>query len=152
MKDYDSVMRSQLEQGIVESVSSKPEPDDSGVHYLPHHAVIRRDKETTKLRIVYDASAKSSGLSLNDCLHTGPNFDQKIFDILLRFRVYPVAFTADIEKAFLMISLAPEDREFLRFLWVDDPLKEEPEIEFMLKHYQSRKIENWIYTYEPAMT
>ena len=129
LKEYDLVMRSQIEQGIVESVSSKPEPDDSGVHYLPHHAVIRRDKETTKLRIVYDASAKSSGLSLNDCLHTGPNFDQKIFDILLRFRVYPVVFTADIEKAFLMISLAPEDREFLRFLWVDDPLKEEPEIQ-----------------------
>ena len=113
----------------MESVSSKPEPDDTGVHYLPHHGVIRRDKETTKLCIVYDASAKSSGLSLNDCLHTGLNFYQKIFDILLRFRVYPVAFTADVEKAFLMISLAPEDREFLRFLWVDDPLKEEPEIQ-----------------------
>ena len=93
-------MRSQTEQGIVEPINSKPEPDVSGVHYLPHHAVIRRDKETTKLRIICDASAKSSGLSLNDCLHTGPNFDQKIFDILLWFRVYPIAFTANIEKAF----------------------------------------------------
>ena len=65
---------------------------------------------------------------MNDCLHTGPNFDLKILDILLRFRVYLVVFTADIEKAFL-ISLTPEDREFLRLLWVDDPLKEEPEIQ-----------------------
>lgn len=109
----------------MEPVNSETEPDVSGVHYLPHHAVVRKDKETTKLRIVYDASARSSGASLNDCLHAGPKFDQKIFDILERFRIYPIAFIADIEKAFLMISLSPEDREFLRFLWVDDPFKEE---------------------------
>lgn len=47
-------------------------------HYLPHHAVIHQDKTTTKLRIVYDASSKEDGLSLNDCLHTGPKFGQRI--------------------------------------------------------------------------
>lgn len=98
------------------------------VHYLPHHPVIRRDKSTTKLRVVYDASAKTSGLSLNDCLNPGPKFDQKILDILSRFRVHRVAVMADIEKAFLMISIADKDREFLRFLWVDDPTKDEPKV------------------------
>ena len=83
------------------------------VHCLPHHAVIRRDKDTTKLRIVYDASARSTGLSLNDCLHAGPKFDQKILNLLLRFRVHRVALTGDIEKAFLMVSIAMKDRDFV---------------------------------------
>ena len=98
------------------------------IHYLPHHAVIRHDEETTKVRVVYDASARSGGPSLNDCLYTGPKFNQRILEILLRFRSYPVAFIADIEKAFLMISVNPRDRDVLRFLWVKDPFNSEPEI------------------------
>ena len=84
------------------------------VHYLPHHAVVKRTRETTKVRVVYDASARSGGPSLNDCLYTGPSFNQKILDILLCFRSYPVAITSDIEKAFLMVSIAEEDRDALR--------------------------------------
>lgn len=98
LTEYDTIIRTQIQQGIVEVVP--PEEQAEQVHYLPHHAVIRRDKKTTKLRIVYDAS----GSSLNECLHAGPKFDQKILDLLLRFRAHRVAFTADIEKAFLMVS------------------------------------------------
>ena len=123
--EYDSIIKSQLKQGIVEA--ARPSEDMGHVHYLPHHAVIRHDKETTKLRIVYDASAKTKGPSLNNCLHSGPKFDQKIFDLLLRFRIYPVAMTADIEKAFLMVAVSEKDRDVLRFLWVDDITKSEPE-------------------------
>ena len=126
LAEYDLVIETQLKQGIVERVDSPA--DNQAVHYLPHHPVIRKDKSTTKLRVVYDASAKTSGRSLNDCLNPGPKFDQKIFDILVRFRVHNIAVTADIEKAFLMISVAEPDREFLRFLWVDDPLKENPQL------------------------
>ena len=54
------------------------------IHYLPHHAVVREDKPISKVHIVYDASAKSTGPLLNDCLHTGTSFGQCIFDILLR--------------------------------------------------------------------
>ena len=99
----------------------------SKVHYLPHHAVIRQDKQTTKLRIVFDALAKCDGPSLNECLYTGPKFDQSILDILLRFRTHQVALTADIEKAFLMVSISEQDRDVLRFLWVDDIKKDPPE-------------------------
>ena len=69
-------------------------------HYLPHHPVIRRDKATSRVRIVYDASARVSGPSLNDCLYKGPPLQQSIFDIILRFRCHRIALIGDIEKAF----------------------------------------------------
>ena len=126
LKEYDSVIKEQLSHGIVELV---PETVASAnAHYLPHHAVIRHDKDTTKLRIVYDASARTSGPSLNDCLYVGPPFGQSIFDIILRFRIHTVALAGDIEKAFLMVSVVEKDRDALRFLWVDDPFKKVPEV------------------------
>ena len=99
-------------------------------HYLPHHGVIRQESETTKLRIVYDGSAKAIGdeYSLNDCLLTGPNSIPKLFNILIQFRWNPVAITADIEKAFLMISIKPSDHNFLYFLWIKDISKPQSEL------------------------
>ena len=127
MEEYDNVIKDQLQKGIVERVD-ETEPGEVGkVHYLPHHAVIRRDKETTRLRVVYDASSKTNGVSLNSCLYTGPSLPKNIFDILIRFRSFKVAMISDIE-AFLMVSIAEVDRNVLRFLWVDDISKEEPEI------------------------
>ena len=127
LREYNAIICDQLEKGIVEVV---PVTDDQPqkTHFLPHHAVIRRDKKTTKVRVVYDASARSRGPSLNDCLYTGPKFNQKILEILLRFRSYPVALVADIEKAFLMISMSPKDRDTLRFLWFKDAFKEGSDI------------------------
>lgn len=127
LQEYDSIIKSQIQQGIVEVVEHPESTDAEVVHYLPHHAVVRRDKDTTKLRIVYDASSKASGPSLNECLHAGPKFDQNILDILLRFRIHKVAIAADIERAFLMIAMTEKDRDVLRFLWVDDVSKEHPE-------------------------
>ena len=132
LREYDAIIRDQLERRIVE-VAQDTNDNPQMIHYLPHHAVIRRDKKTTKVRVVYDASARSSGPSLNDCLHTGPKFNQKILEILLRFRSYPVALVAvalvaDMEKAFFMISMAPKDRDVLRFLWLKDAFQENPDI------------------------
>ena len=120
MREYDGIIQNQLQCGIVEEVDMAASTKTGRLHYLPHHAVIRKDKATTKVRVVYDASAKTTGSSLNECLHRGPKFDQKIHDLLLRFRTFPVALAADIEKAFLMVSICEEDRDALRFLWVDD--------------------------------
>ena len=93
------------------------------VHYLPHHAVVRSDRETTKLRIVYDGSAKppTRSHSLTDCLETGPNCTPQLFDMLRKFRWQRVGVTADIEKAFLMIGIKEIDRDMLRFLWFKEP-------------------------------
>ena len=120
-------IKDQLKGGIVEIVNDT-ESQNNLIHYLPRHPVVREDKTTTKLRIVYDASAKTCGPSLNDCLYAGPKFGQSIMDILLRFRTHRTALAADIEKAFLMISVVPHDRDVLRFLWVDDINKKLPKI------------------------
>ena len=74
------------------------------------------------MRIIYDASAKisSTALSLNDCLHTGPDLIQRLQNMLLTFRSHKIAFTADIEKAFLQIELNTQDRNATRFLWFKD--------------------------------
>ena len=127
LEQYDATINDQLRR-IVELVPPSEPVPQSQLHYLPHHAVIRQDKETTKLRVVYDASARSDGASLNDCLYTGPKFNQKIFDILIRFRSYRVALNADIEKAFLMVAVCPIDRDVLRFLWIDGIDKKEPKV------------------------
>ena len=57
---------------------------------MPHFPVFKSDSATTKMRIVYDASAKMSpkSPSLNDCLHTGPNLMQDLTGILLKFRTH----------------------------------------------------------------
>ena len=88
LREYHATIQDQLKKGIVEMVPDSNAKVEGEVHYLPHHAVIRRDKETTKLRVVYDASARSGGPSLNNCLYTGPKFNQNVFDILLRFCSY----------------------------------------------------------------
>ena len=84
------------------------EKEGENIHYLLHHAVIRRDRETTKLRIVYDGSARppERAHSLNDCLETGPNFTPQLFDMLVKFRWNKIGLTAD--------------RDMLRFLWLKD--------------------------------
>ena len=99
------------------------------IHYIPHHAVVCTDKSATKVRVVYDASARGkNGTSLNNCLHKGLKFDQNIINILIRFRVHRVAFSAEIEKAFLMVEIDEEDRNVLRFLWVDNINSSTPKI------------------------
>ena len=61
-------------------------------------------------------------LSLNDFLETGPNMIPRLFDVLVKFCWQTIAVTADIEQAFLIISIAPQDRDVLYFLWFKDPL------------------------------
>uniref|UniRef100_A0A1X7USM0 Uncharacterized protein n=1 Tax=Amphimedon queenslandica TaxID=400682 RepID=A0A1X7USM0_AMPQE len=68
--------------GIIVPVENSEECSVARIYYLPHHCVLRQDKSTTKLRIVYSGSAKMNGPSLNICLHIGPLLHQKVIDIL----------------------------------------------------------------------
>ena len=117
---YDKVFKEYEESGYIERVplnETCKEPGKS--HYLPHRPVIREDKETTKIRPVFDASCKVNGPSLNDCLYSGPNLLSKIFDALLQFWLNRIGILVDIKKAFYQVAIADEHKYFLRFLLLD---------------------------------
>ena len=119
-----------MKSGIVEKVPDEylTNQETSENYHLPHMAVIRKDRKRTKVRVVYDGSAKASKQekSLNDCLQTGPNHLPYVFNMLANFRKNLVGLTADIEKAFLMVGIQKDHQDFLRFLWFDDPSAERP--------------------------
>ena len=120
LEEYHEVMEAQIKEGILESIPE--EPSGQIVHYVPHQPVIREDAESTKMRIVYDCSARSSpeDPSLNDCLEKGPPLQPLILDILLRNRMLPLCITGDIKKAFLQIKLDPADRDAQRLFWYNN--------------------------------
>ncbi|GFY15810.1 integrase catalytic domain-containing protein [Trichonephila clavipes] len=123
--EYKDVIDDYVREGIVERTSCDSLLDSQGF-YLPHHAVIRSDKTTSRIRIVFDGSAHENGQSsLNQSLYTGPNLHPNILELLLCFRKSPVAFTADVKSAFLQIELDLSDRDFTRFFWTDN-LNNEP--------------------------
>ena len=115
-----------MELGIIEPANKNVSPGNC--HYSPHHPVIREDKNTSKVRIVFDASAKSDGSSLNECLCKGPQLTPLAFDILIRFRSFAIALTSDIEKAFLQISINENDHDYLRFFWFGDAFSDSPKV------------------------
>ena len=121
---YDRIIKDQLKKEIIEEVNDVTE-EGCKKRYVPHHAVITPDRKTTKVRIVYDSSAKAKKgcKSLNECLYRGPVILEDLCGLLLRFRFYKVALTTDIEKAFLQVGLQPADRDVTRFLWLKDPTK-----------------------------
>ena len=85
--DYDTIFKDYEKEGIIKRVPVEEIAKEAGTtHYLPHRPVIREDKQTTKIRTVFDASCKVNGPSLNEYLYAGPNLIAKIFDALVRFR------------------------------------------------------------------
>lgn len=94
------------------------EVSNSEAYYIPHHAVVKESSTTTKLRVVFDASAKSSsGVSLNDNLIVGPTVQPELYTTTLRFRINLFAFTGDIEKMYRQINIHPEDMDRQRIVW-----------------------------------
>ena len=113
LREYHRVIKDQQSRGIVETVSSDAA---THVHYFPHREVVRSDKQTTKLRIVFDASAKRDGPSLNDCVHAGPPPTPLLMDIMMRFRCHQIVLVGDLRKAFSMVGVNETDRDVLCFL------------------------------------
>ena len=122
LTEYDNVMKDQLKNGIIEKLEGPGNPGK--VMYLPHQAVIHKYHNSTKLRVVFDATAKKVGLSLNDAMYKGASLTPLLFNVLVRFRLNPIGIIADIEKAYLQISVADCHRDFLRFWWFDGVFKD----------------------------
>ena len=87
------------------------------VYYLPMHAVHKTTSSTTQLRIVFDASAKSTtGMSLNDHLLVGPMVHTPLIDVILRFRQYRVPQTTDISRIYRTV-LSEVQHDLHHFVW-----------------------------------
>ena len=119
LQDYDRIIRDQLANGIIEVAPEHPSDKE---FYIPHRPVVKETSETTKLRIVYDASARAQpdAPSLNECLHAGPPLQNELWSVLVRSRLHPVALAGDIRQAFLQIRIRESERDALRFHWLVD--------------------------------
>ncbi|XP_050296650.1 uncharacterized protein LOC126736367 [Anthonomus grandis grandis] len=90
--------------------------------YLPHHCVEKAESTTTKLRVVFNGSQKSStNISLNDVLKVGATVQPDLCSILLKFRHHDYALTGDLTKMYRQINVHPEHRNLQRILWREDP-------------------------------
>ena len=113
-KDYTAFMTEITDRGDAEKVKNTASKDVTW--YIPHHGVYH-SKKPDKIRVVFDCSAKFEGVSLNDCLLSGPDLTNGLLGVLCRFRKYPCAVMCDIEKMFHQFYVNKEDRDYLRFLW-----------------------------------
>ena len=117
--EYDKIIQEQINEGIIESVSETKTSEKGKEFYLPHRPVIRESAETSKIRIVYDASAKPNkdSVSLNECLETDPPLQNSPWDILIRSRFRPILLCGYTEKAFLQIRIRESERDVSRLHW-----------------------------------
>ncbi|XP_063830956.1 uncharacterized protein LOC135080203 [Ostrinia nubilalis] len=126
--DYVQFMQEYSDLGHMTLVDS---PSGANGNIIPHHCVIRPESSSTKLRVVFDASAKTgNGKSLNDIVYTGPKLQNDVVDIITALRLDGIVFTADISKMYRNIDLRPEDRQYQHIFWRDSP--EETVSEFEL--------------------
>lgn len=123
-KQYSEVFHDYLNLGHMERVPANDLSKPSAV-YLPHHAVIRNDKTTTKVRIVFDASMKgTNGVSLNDDLMVGPTLQPPLRHIIMRWRLHPISLCADVIKMYRQVKISPAHADFHRVVWRDESASE----------------------------
>ena len=119
---FQGVVREYLVLGHAEQVPPHELTAQRKHYYLPMHGVVKSSSTTTKLRVVFDASAKTTNnLSLNDILHAGPTLHQSLETILIQFRTHAIAISADISKMYRAVHLHPDDRDLHRFPWRESP-------------------------------
>ncbi|XP_054708500.1 uncharacterized protein LOC129218291 [Uloborus diversus] len=116
--------------GHMEEIVEDKNPEEG--FFFPHHGVLRPSSTSSKLRVAFDGSCKTTnGKSLNDLLLKGGMMQDDLFAITTRFRKHIWAFTVDINKMFRQIEVDPSHTNFQKILWREG--KEEPDKIFRLK-------------------
>lgn len=115
-QQYHEFIREYLNLNHMQEVSE--EENHKPTYYIPHHPVVKEDSTTTRLRVVFDASCKtSSKKSLNDLLIVGPNLQDDIFNIILRLRQHKFAMAADVTKMYRQINVSKKHLQLQCILW-----------------------------------
>ncbi|XP_039310747.1 uncharacterized protein LOC120358929 [Solenopsis invicta] len=118
-EEYKRFMDEYIQLGHMREVTQCSRSIDK-IYYLPHHAVYKETSTTTKLRVVFDGSAKTlTGISLNDALMVGPTIQDDLFSILTRFRSFKYALTADVIKMYRQVLIDPAQTPLQRIFWRD---------------------------------
>ena len=116
--EYEKTINSYIKKGYLRRVSEEETTPP----------VVRMDKTSTKVRIVFDCSAKMDGVSLNDVIYAGPKLQQELFDVLIRFRRNPIALACDVKEMYLQVEIKEKDRPMFRILWRDCDGGRDPDI------------------------
>lgn len=105
-------------------------------YYMPHHCVVKEQNSTTRLRVVFDASCKTtSGVSLNNALMVGPVLQQELFSIITRFRTFKYALIADIAKMYRQVLVDESQTSLQRIIWRNDASEQMKEFELLTLTY-----------------
>ena len=124
-QEYCKIINHYLEKGYVSKVSTDEDCDSIKWH-LPHFPVVRKDRSTTKVRILFDASVRYNSTAFNDVIYQGPKLQNDLFNVLLQFRRYPVALICNIVEMYLRVKLHPKDKSYHRLLWRDMNTEQKP--------------------------
>lgn len=128
-EQYKKFMATYLDLGHMERVSDE-ELNNEPQCYLPHHAVFKEESTSTKLRVVFDASATTSnGKGLNELMFTGPRLQDNLSTILLRWRMHKIAICSDVEKMYRQIRVKREHCDYQRIVW-------RPHSDMELQHFR----------------
>ena len=121
MEAYSKIFQDYERKNYIRQV---PQSEVEKQWFLPHFPVVKEDRVTTKVRVVFDAVAKHDGKSLNDAIWPGPKLQRDLVDVLTRFRRAPVALSADISEMFLQVELQDKDRRITVSCGVTSTLQE----------------------------
>ena len=102
-----------LESGYAEITKRTP---NKKLWYLPHFGVSNVNKPG-RVRLVFDAAAKTKSISFNDFLLAGPDLLKNLLGVFMRFREYAIAFKGGLKDMFLKIKIRENDQDAQRFLW-----------------------------------
>jgi len=124
-QEYSDFLREYETLGHMRTVLSPSSASPQCV-YIPHHPVVRESSVTTRLRVVFNASSRTTnGSSLNDHLLTGPKLQTDLAAVVLRWRQFRYVYAADIEKMYRQIRIDPRDADYQRIVWLhNDDLRE----------------------------
>ncbi|XP_075162717.1 uncharacterized protein LOC142235346 [Haematobia irritans] len=121
---YHNVLKEYLDLDQMRPTTSKESSINGsfGSFYLPHHAVLKPQSVSTKVRVVFNASKRTtSGTSLNDILYVGPTLQSDLMTLILRWRIFKYVFNGDIEKMYRQILVHEDDTHFQRILFRPSP-------------------------------
>ena len=113
-KEYQNTIETYVQKAYLSKVPETEAPPPE-IWYLPHFPIVKMSKSTTKVRIVFDCSARCNGVSLNDVIRAGPKLQRELFDVLIHFCHNRVALDCDIQEMYLQIEIEAEDQPLFKF-------------------------------------